>query len=178
MKNFSPFTLTLILQCLLFIVPINIYVIGDWLGAGIQWGLFRYVQSYIGSSLIFFTKYITYISEGTLIGRSALAAGLDIIAAVCLILAFCIVLWGYLTGSIIYVRAAAVVTLVAGCIFLIADMLLYGIFFHGLAGSAIPVGVPVIIACGWWMYRIDFRNSTSKGSENKDSKTGDLSERM
>jgi len=31
-----------------------------------------------------------------------------------------------------------------------------GIFFFGPAGYAIPIGVPVIPACGWWMYRMQF----------------------
>jgi len=171
----SPFTFPLLLQCLLFLVPVNILVIGDWIGTGVQWGLFRYIQSYIGNSLIIFTKYITYIANGTLTGRSALAAGFDVAASACLILALCIVVWVYLKRSAGYVKAAAIVTIAAGCLFLLADICQYGIFFSGPAGFAIPVGVPVILACGWWMYRRGFpdreEEEAGEGEAGEDTTT-------
>jgi len=156
MRKLSPFLSPLILQCLLFLVPVNIYVIGDWIGTVVQWGLVRYIQSYIGNSLIFFVNYITYIANGTLTGRSALAAGLDVAAAVCLILSLCILIGANVKQSAAYVRAAAIATIAAGCLFLAADICQYGIFFSGPAGFAIPIGVPVILVCGWWMYRMEF----------------------
>jgi len=172
MRKLSPFAVPLILQCCLFLVPVNILVIGDWLGTGVQWGLFRYIQSYIGNSLIFFTSFITYIANGTLTGRSALAAGFDVAASACLILALCILLFVYLKRSAGYVKAAAIVTIAAGCLFLLADMIQYGILFSGPAGFAIPIGVPVILVCGWWMYRMEFPDADEgnadeeAGSEN------------
>ncbi|MDD1701651.1 MAG: hypothetical protein LUQ31_01555 [Methanoregula sp.] len=161
-----------LIQCILFLVPVNILIIGDWLATGVQWGLFRYIQSYIGNSLIFFTNYITYIANGRLTGRSALAAGFDIAASACLILALCILLFVYLKRSAEYVQAAAIVAIAAGCLFLLADMIQYGVLFSGPAGFAIPIGVPVILVCGWWMYRMEFaemeenRADEEAGSEN------------
>jgi len=155
---------------------ISIYVIGDWLATGVQWGLFRYIQSYMGNSLIIFTKYITYIANGTLTGRSALAAGFDIAASACLILALCILLFVYLKRSAGYVKAAAIVTLAAGCLFLLADMVLYGILFSGPAGFAIPIGVPVILVCGWWMYRREFADAhEGNADEEAVGETGETS---
>ena len=172
MKKLSPFAVPLILQCILFLVPVNILVIGDWLGTGVQWGLFRYIQSYLGNSLIFFTNYIAYIASGTLTGKSALAAGLDVAAAACLILALCILAGAYLKRSAAYVQAAAIVTLAGGCLFLLADMSLYGVFFSGPAGFAIPVGVPVILVCGWWMYRMKFAETDPADEGAVPEKTG------
>jgi len=140
-------------------------MIGDWLGTGVQWGLFRYIQSIAGNSLIIFTKYITYIANGTLTGRSALAAGFDVAAAACLIVSLCILAWVYLKRSAAYVRAAAIATIAAGCLFLVADICQYGIFFSGPAGFAIPIGVPVILACGWWMYRMEFAEGKEEGAD-------------
>jgi len=147
-------------------------MIGDWIGTVVQWGLFRYIQSYLGNSMIIFTKYITYIAKGMLTGRSALAAGLDVAAAVCMILSLCILVWVYLKRAGVYVRAAAIATIAAGCLFLLADICQYGIFFSGPAGFAIPVGVPVILACGWWMYRMKFVEGAA-ADENDDGDAGE-----
>ena len=65
--------ISLILQCLVFLIPINIYVIGDWLGTGVQWALFRYQQTYLGDSLILVTRYVTFVLNGTISGRSAIS---------------------------------------------------------------------------------------------------------
>ena len=35
----DKYKISLLLQCLVFLIPINIYVIGDWLGTGVQWAL-------------------------------------------------------------------------------------------------------------------------------------------
>ena len=48
----------------------------------------------------------------------------------------------YETESGTWVKAAAIVSMGGGCLYLIADMIQYGVFFHGPAGFTIPVGVP------------------------------------
>jgi len=105
------------------------------------------------------------------VAGSALAAGFDVAASACLILALCILLFVYLKRSAGYVKAAAIVTIAAGCLFLLADMTLYGILFSGPAGFAIPIGVPVILVCGWWMYRREFpdREEEDAAEENEDA---------
>ena len=64
-------TLPLICECLLFFVPLNIYVIGNDLAHGVQWALFRYQQSYLGNSLILIHKDFMYVADGILRGSSA-----------------------------------------------------------------------------------------------------------
>ena len=49
-SHMNKFKISLLLQCLVFLIPVNIYVIGDWLGTGVQWVLFRYQQTYLGNS--------------------------------------------------------------------------------------------------------------------------------
>ena len=64
----DKYKISLLLQCLVFLIPINIYVIGDWLGTGVQWALFRYQQTYMGDSLILVTRGITLVLDGTIGG--------------------------------------------------------------------------------------------------------------
>jgi hypothetical protein len=156
MQKISPFSIPLILQCLLLIIPINLYVIGNWLATGIQWALFRYQQSYLGNSLILFYKDINYIASGAITGRSIFAGGFNVAASSLLLLALCIFVYGYLTESIAYFKTAAIITISGGCLFLISDIIQYGILFHGPDGFAIPLGVPAILLTGWWTYRREF----------------------
>jgi hypothetical protein len=73
-----------------------------------------------------------------------------------LLLALCILVYGYLTESIAHFKTAAIITLSGGCLFLISDIIQYGILFHGPAGFAIPLGVPAILGTRWWTYRREF----------------------
>ena len=173
MQKISPFTVPLVLQCLLFLIPINIFVIGDWLATGIQWGLFRYQQSYLGISLILFYKDISYIISGTITGRSILAAGFNVAASLLLLLAFCILLYIYVEESITYLRTAALITIAGGCLFLLSDVIQYGVFFHGMTGFAIPIGVPVILVSGWWMYQMRFTDTELEGADETKPVFGD-----
>jgi hypothetical protein len=167
MKKIAPFTVPLILQCILFLIPINIFVIGDWFATGVQWGLFRYLQSSFGSSLIFFTSDINYIIRGSITGRSALATGFNVAASALLILALCVLVYVYLKKSIAPVNLAAVITISCGFLFLLSDIIQYGILFNGPAGFTIPIGVPIILVCGWWMYRMKFSETEPEGSDDK-----------
>ncbi len=154
MEIYSRFRLHLIAQYLLFLVPVNIYVLGDWLAAGVQWILFRYQQSYLGNSLLLFTRDLYYIQEGILKGRSALASEIAVVAAFCMISAALLLFYAYAIESGAWVKTAAIVSMSGGCLYLVADMVQYGVFFQGPAGFTIPVGVPVILLTGGWMYRM------------------------
>ncbi len=124
----SPFAFPLVLQCVLFLIPINIFVIGDWLATGVQWELFRYLQSYLGNSFIFFTRDINFITSGTITGRSALATGFNVTASAFLLIALCILLYVYLEKSAAYIKGAAIITVAGGCLFLLSDIIQYRSF--------------------------------------------------
>ncbi len=89
----NKYKISLLLQCLVFLIPINIYVIGDWLGTGVQWALFRYQQTYLGDSLILVTRGITYVLNGTIGGMSGIS----------------LVLWA--TGALLFIIALILVIL-------------------------------------------------------------------
>jgi heme/copper-type cytochrome/quinol oxidase subunit 3 len=143
-------TLPLICECLLFFVPINIYVIGNNLAQGVQWALFRYQQSYLGNSLILIHKDYLYVADGILRGSSAYSTVLWIIGAVLLLAA--VVTLGiaaarHTSGP---VRSAGVLTIIAGALFFAAMLVEYGPSLANSHGSSVPVGVPVIVVTGIW----------------------------
>jgi hypothetical protein len=156
MQKRSPFSVPLILQFILFLIPINIFVIGDWLATGIQWALFRYQQSYLGNSFIIFTKDMYYIRQGFIFGRSAFAAGMNTAASSLLLLAFIVFLFIGFIESASLVKIGAIITITGGCFFLLSDLIQYGILFHGPAGFTIPLGVPAVLVTGWFIYQLEF----------------------
>ena len=173
MQKISPFTVPLVLQCLLFLIPINIFVIGDWLATGIQWGLFRYQQSYLGISLILFYKDISYIISGTITGRSILAAGFNVAASLLLLLAFCILLYIYVEESITYLRTAALITIAGGCSFPAIGCNPVRRFFSWYDGIRDSYRCTGYLVSGWWMYQMRFTDTELEGADETKPVFGD-----
>ena len=48
----ARYKILLLLQCLILLIPLNVYMWGDWLLVNMQWALVRYQQSPVGSSII------------------------------------------------------------------------------------------------------------------------------
>jgi hypothetical protein len=171
MENPYRFRLPLIVQCLLFLIPVNIYIVGDWIAVGVQWIFFRYQQCYVenhlSTILIFFTKDLYYVQEGILKGRSAVAAEVGVFATFIMILAFLLLILAYIEENGTWVKAAAITSITGGCLYLVSDMIQYGILFNGPAGFTIPIGVPIILVCGWWMYRMKFPEIENERSDDK-----------
>ncbi len=70
----NRFKLSLIFQCLIFLIPLNIYMWGDWILVNVQWAFFRYQQSPYGNSLILGYKDMLYILNGQSTGLYNVAA--------------------------------------------------------------------------------------------------------
>ncbi|WP_292368999.1 hypothetical protein [Methanoregula sp. UBA64] len=156
--------LPVLVQSALFFIPVNIYVIGDWLARGLQWSTFRYQQSDMGSSLIGFSKDLTYLQENILKGSSALAAECNLVASALMILTFFILVFALTDKPGCWIKYGALCSICGGIFFLAADIVQYGIFLNGASGFVIPIGVPIILVAGIWMYRTDFKNSGTGGS--------------
>src|SRR5271157_4022271 len=93
----DKFKFSSILQFLLFLIPIDIYVIGEWVGSGIQWGLFRYIIVDNHLSFIPLQGEILLVLNRTIyLPRTVLSIILWAIGACLLILAFCIIAFSYL----------------------------------------------------------------------------------
>jgi len=157
----KEFRIPIIVQVAIFFIPMNIYIIGDWMGTGIQWVFCRYVQAFIAqasttrtiTSIIPLSREIGMIISGQLIGRSALASIFWAAGAVLLVIALVVLLYGASRMDSSFIRKTSLVN--AGCIllFILSILTQYGILFHGPAGTTIPVGLPVFAVIAYWQYR-------------------------
>ena len=138
---------------LAFLLPVNIYVIGSWVGAGIQWPVVRYQQIYGGESLLSFTTDLAYVLSGIITGLGASAILLWFLGVCLLSFAFVLIILAYGSGRPAFFRPAGVLSILSGLLFAASDMIQYGTGFHGPAGICIPVGIPFILASGVWGYR-------------------------
>jgi hypothetical protein len=120
---------------------------GDWLLVNVQWALFRYQESVYGTSLIPGYKDINYIYLDQTTGLYNIAAALFwTIGAAILLIGLCTTIIAYKEEKSCKIKTASYFT-VSGGIFLGISAVCR---FHG--GFAIPVGIPIILIIGWWMY--------------------------
>ena len=151
----NRFKLSLIFQCLIFLIPLNIYMWGDWILVNVQWALFRFQRAFIQfqqsgyvDSLILGYKDILYILHGQSTGLYNIAAAVFWTTGVIVLIAGLIItIVAYTRKESEKLKTASYFTL-AGGIFLGLSALCR---FNG--GFAIPVGVPIILIIGWWMCR-------------------------
>jgi hypothetical protein len=163
----NRYRIPLILQCLVFLIPINIYVIGDWLGTGVQWALLRYQQTYLGNSLILVTKDITYVLTGVISGRSGISYILWTAGVLLFIIATILAILANIDEESSLVWKASLFTITGGILLALSIIMQYGILFSSQSGFAIPVGVPIILIIGWWMYQEKYEEDA------KDEELGD-----
>jgi len=146
-------TFPLLCECLLLIIPLNIYTIGNDLAHGIQWALFRYQQSSMGNSLILAYKDILYITHGLLKGSSAYSAAVWVLGAILLVLAVILMAVAYVNERNRYVTYAGFLTIASSVLFFIAEIVQYGPMLANDHGSAIPAGVPLVLIVGIWLVK-------------------------
>jgi len=157
-------SVSFILHCLVFLIPVNICAIGipkgapegigAWAGACIQWPLVQYLETFMGTSLISVSSYIRYLADGDITGMSALSLLVWIVAAGLLIGSFIAGCASLVRNGHEFIRVSSLMILSCGILFAISDLIQYGLFFHGPAGFCIPVGIPVILYIGWMTYRL------------------------
>ena len=140
---------------LILIFPVNIYIIGDAIGAGLQSSFIRYQQTYLGTSIITLAGDLGYVTSGTIGGQSALSILLWALGTALLVVA---------AGYLVYSRGEAITAirkplalLVAGgaAAYLLSCVAQYGPTLHGPAGFAVPVGVPLILAVAWYILKVE-----------------------
>ncbi|HZK30580.1 MAG TPA: hypothetical protein VFC43_05015 [Methanoregula sp.] len=154
--------LVLLSQFLIFLIPLNIYMWGDWLIVNAQWALFRYQQSAYGNSLILGHKDLAYISLGQTTGIYNIAAALFwTVGAAILFIGLCITIFAVLKDDSGFIKKASYFTLCGG-IFLSLSAL--SRFFGGFS---IPIGIPIILYIGWRMYQ------DNKEEEEHEEESGD-----
>jgi len=143
--------ISLILQTLIFLIPLNIYMWGDWIIVDLQWALFRYQQSPYGNSLIIGNKDINYILLGQTTGMYNILATLFwTTGSILLIIGLLIIILANIDEKSSLIKKAAIFTVLGGIFFGFSALLRF------FGGFSIPIGVPFVIFIGWWMYTETF----------------------
>ncbi|HOB44263.1 MAG TPA: hypothetical protein PLK04_12355 [Bacillota bacterium] len=148
-------TLLLCFLLLALLLPVEIYVIGDALGAGIQCPLFRYQETYLGSSTITILRDLDYVAFGIISGRSALSILLRVCGSALLIAAAIYLAWKWQEDYDSFRKPLALLVAGAGVAYLLSCIAQYGPTLYGPAGFAVPVGVPLILAVAWYIVRVE-----------------------
>jgi hypothetical protein len=144
----NRYRIPLILQCLVFLIPLNIFMWGDWMIVDLQWAFFRYQSSPYGESLIPFYKDINYILLGQTTGiHAVLAAVFWMAGGILLVIGLLGIIFAYYNEQSDIIGKASIFTILAGIFFGLSAIERFA------GGFAIPVGVPIVIFIGWWMYR-------------------------
>ena len=151
-KDVRRYILLFFLCCIFFVLPLQVYIIGDFTGIGVQGAVYRYQISGYGTSLIPINRDIIFITMGIYSGKTALSVVLWVLGTA---LVTCTTIFSFIhvddtndnySRQIIY-------GLIASCVcYLLSCVAQYGFFFHGPAGISLPVGVIMILFCLVVMY--------------------------
>jgi hypothetical protein len=172
----QDYRLPLALQLFVWFIPMNIYIIGDWMGSGIQWLIFRYQETNIGNSSLLFDREIHWILSSQITGKSAISIELWGLGILVIFAATILILLAYYFLNSNYIRLAAFLNLGGVLLLVLAILNLYGLTLQGPAGIAIPFGIPVILGVAYYQYRWTLHSGEESETNFKNSdKEQDLS---
>ncbi|MBP2145901.1 protein-S-isoprenylcysteine O-methyltransferase Ste14 [Methanofollis sp. W23] len=140
---------------LILVLPANIYLIGDGLGAGLQFPLLRYQQTYLGTNLITLVRDFEYVSSGILGGKTALSVLLWIGGTLLLVAAVMYLVCRWYEEYASIKKLLSLLIAGAGIAYLASVVVQYGPLLHGPAGFSIPVGVPMVLGVAWLAYHAE-----------------------
>jgi hypothetical protein len=152
-----------VLCLVFFILPLQVFIIGDYAGIGIQGAVYRYQITDYGTFFFPITREMGFVYNGTLWGRTALSVILWVSGTVLLA---CTTIFSFIHASDATKNYYHQVMygLVASCgIYLGSCIAQYGFLFHGSAGSSLPIGIFAIL--GWIGILYYFRNHIDNNRE-------------
>jgi hypothetical protein len=136
----------------LFLVPLNFFIIAGGMGAGVQWSLFRYQDTYLGAGFIPVTRDLYYLASGIISGKSAVSGLLLISSSIVLVIALLLVMANQ-------TRLPGILTITAGILALSSSVIQYGFMLNGFAGICIPFGSLLLLLYGLLLTRVQPDNS-------------------
>jgi len=148
MQNFKNWEL---LSILFLVIPVNIYTIGDFIGAGISFPFFKFQISFAGTMLFSISQELSYVLNGTYHHNTAISILVWITAFVFLISTVIVILINNVKKDI-RLKIASLLLTISTVGFLISIMFQFGPYFHCPVGIAIPIGIPLMFVIGGWMY--------------------------
>jgi len=141
-----------ILHFVLFAVPVSVYGIGNDLGIGLRWILFRYQETAIGVNVTNILQDADSIATGFIRTGSAVSVLLWAVAVALLVLSLINLLNDIDRRKKTRERSGILVAS-AGIFLLLSMMAEYGVTLRSPAGYEIPFGLPLVWCVAWWVYR-------------------------
>jgi len=157
-----------LLSLALLLVPLNLYVIGDWLGTGVQWALFRYQETFYGPSLITLASDTGYVSSGLIAGKTAVSFILWDAGAVILVASFIVILLAVAEGEERGIRYTGIAVAASGILLAASCIVQYGPLFAGPAGFSVPIGIPLVFAVAWVLFTGEWSEGDDHEREESD----------
>ncbi len=148
----TRYLIPVFLLFLCFFMPIQIYTVGDGIGAGIQGAFYRYQVTSYGTSFITVSQDVQYVISGMYDGRTAASNLGWVIGDALLIIATILSLIDDKCSNMRRVITVCSLLIMSGIVFFISAQLQYGLFLCGAAGIAMPFGVVLIIGAGCYFY--------------------------
>ena len=153
------------LLILTLILPINVYIIGDAIGAALQFPFLRYQQTYLGNGVITVLRDLDYVTSGTIPGHSALSILLWVLGTLLLVAAIVYFAARRQEGYESFRMPLSLLVGGAGGAYLASCFAQYGLALHGPAGFSIPVGVPLIVAIAVYILKAEGMDDESDYEE-------------
>lgn len=141
------YILFFVLCLIFFILPLQVFIIGDSAGIGIQGSVYRYQWTGYGTFFFPITQEVVFVLNGTYSGRTALSVILWVAGTVLLA---CTAVFSFCHAddtTINYYRQIMYGLIVSCGIYLGSCIAQYGFLFHGPGGLSLPLGILLII--GW-----------------------------
>ena len=138
--------------CPLSLHPVYFFNYGQTYGAGFQAPLFRYQDTMLGSFFVFFTNDIYQVVTGGYQGMTAYSRLIGV-AGTCLMIASVILLFfdRYTHGR--GTKFSGILIIISACVYLVSIIVHYGVMFSDPSGTAFPVGIPLFLLVGYWLYQ-------------------------
>jgi len=126
---------------ILFLLPLNFFILADGMGSGIRWFFLKYQTTFIGDSFILISSSVMYVFDGTLTGKSAFFEISPLVSGALLFIALMYAMSNRTKISGLFI-------IMSGVISLSSSIFQYGITLHGPSGICIPFGSIILIAYG------------------------------
>lgn len=151
----KPFLSPPLLLAAVLLLPTNIYVIGDAVGAGLRFPLFLYQNTTYGTSLIPVWREITYATSGIITGRSAVSILLWVLGTALLIAAITYFAVRREDDYETFRKPLALLVAGGAAAYLLSCVAQYGPTLYGPAGFAVPVGVPLLLGVAGYILTVE-----------------------
>ena len=140
-----------VIALLTLFIPIQIFVIGDFYGGGFQTALFRYEDTIFGSFIVLISHDIWSVITGNAVGLYALGLVLWVIAACFLLVTLVLLCTGKKDFGRKMVTGGKLIV-ISALLFCSSIISQYGVLFHNIMGISVPLGLPLLVLVGFWMY--------------------------